>query len=228
MKNNRILISILLGIFLISCISAYSVALDFDMMIQEQNTCFNIPMSCDNCTYMNITILFQNGTLIIENQAMTNLSSEYYYNYTFCNTTILGDYMIITHYDEDGIYPYSETNFFQVTTNGNPLPSGAVIIFFNLLFIIIISGLLYLLLYTIFHFIALDFDAKDMIINLSSYFAVFTIYILGMEYLGNQFINDFLLTLIEIGAVTTFLLPIIAFIVCFMKQKMEFKKGDNY
>ena len=48
---------------------------------------------------------------------MTNLSSIYYYNYTFCNTSTLGKYFIITYYNED-VDLYSDTNFFEITQTG--------------------------------------------------------------------------------------------------------------
>jgi len=110
--------------FFISLVSASSIYFDFEFSVVEQNTCFNIPGSCDNCTYMNITILFPNGTVIVENQAMTNLSSTYYYNYTFCNTSTLGSYIYITHYDEDS-YLETDENFFEVTPSGRSCPCSA-------------------------------------------------------------------------------------------------------
>lgn len=94
-----------------------------------QGECFNINLPCNNCTYMNISISFPNGTTIVENEGMTNLSSSYFYNYTFCDTDILGYYSLITNYDEnydeDGLYLYSDTNFLQVTPNGlKPADTG--------------------------------------------------------------------------------------------------------
>jgi len=114
----KILLFLILGIFLINLVSASSIFIDFDLMEQEQNTCFNIPAICDNCTYMDITILYSDGTPLIEDQSMQNVSSSYYYNYTFCDTDTLGTYMIINHYEEDGAYPYTDTNFFKVTPTG--------------------------------------------------------------------------------------------------------------
>lgn len=117
MRKNIILF-IIIGVFFISLISAYSFNFweDFSI-VQKQNTCFNIPSTCDNCTYINITILLPNGTVIIDNQIMTNLSNSYYYNYTFCNTSILGKYFVITNYNED-IDLYSDFNFFEITQTG--------------------------------------------------------------------------------------------------------------
>ena len=90
-------------IILIPLMSA-SLYLELDWIKVEQGSCFNIFESCDNCSYINITVLFSNGTVIVANEAMTNLSSRYYYNYTFCDTNTLGVYPIIINYDEDGFY----------------------------------------------------------------------------------------------------------------------------
>jgi len=36
------------------------------------------------------------------------------------------------------------------------------------------------------------------------------------------------LMVIEIGAFTTIIMPIIAFVICFFKQRMDMKKEDSY
>lgn len=122
MKKKRMII---LGIFLILIpfISASSFYFNFEIVTIKQNTCFNFPTSCDNCTYMNITFLFPNGTIAIDNQEMTNLTSDYYYNYSFCNTSTLGTYIAIINYDEDGKY-YSDFDFFKVTPSGREAPNS--------------------------------------------------------------------------------------------------------
>lgn len=104
-------------------------------------------------------------------------------------------------------------------------PNGFVIIFFNFVFIFICFEMLGLLLWTLLHFIEINIDAKDLILNISSYFGVWAFYILGLEYLGNPFISDFTLFLIEVGAITTVLIPIIGFVVSYVKQNTT--KGDR-
>lgn len=114
-----------------------------------------------------------------------------------------------------------------ITYNGKIVPDGITLVFFLALFLVIVSGMLSLLLFTILHFINLDFSMKHLTINLSSYFGIFAFYILQKEYLGNKFVDDFLLFLIDVGAVTTVVLPIIAFFVVFIKERMENKKMDR-
>lgn len=102
-----------------------------------QGECFNIPLSCDNCTYMNITIAYPNGTIAVTNQAMDSIS-PYSYNYTFCDTNTLGNYMLITNYDDDGVYLSSETNFLQVTPNGESATEGKAVFYIGLLLVLVI------------------------------------------------------------------------------------------
>lgn len=104
-------------------------------------------------------------------------------------------------------------------------PNGFVIIFFSFIFIFICFEMLGLLLWTLLHFIEINIDAKDLILNVSSYFGVWAFYILGLEFLGNPFISDFTLFLIEVGAITTVLIPIIGFVISYIKQNTT--KGDK-
>jgi len=124
---------------------------------------------------------------------------------------------------------YNGTGFFtySVTTNGNELPTAGVIVLFTIIFLIIIGGLISLLMFTIFHMIQWDFDGKDLVYNVSLYLATFAAYILSKEYLGNAFINEILVWLISIGAVTTIILPIIAFIMSYIKGGLESNEPNN-
>jgi hypothetical protein len=60
LNKKKLILLIFFGIVLINCVNATTFYFGTDFLTQEQDTCFNIPMSCDNCTYMNITILFPN------------------------------------------------------------------------------------------------------------------------------------------------------------------------
>lgn len=141
MFNKKLMVLLITSVFIIVMINNVGATTlyfgDFSLT-QEQDTCFNIPMSCDNCTYMNITVLYPNGTAVIENQEMTNLSSDYFYNYTFCNTSTLGIYWVVVNYDDDGEYVYTDGDFFEVTPNGVNLTMGRSILYIGILFILFI------------------------------------------------------------------------------------------
>lgn len=133
----KIFLLMFMCMFLCSFVNATTIFFGGDYMIaQEQDTCFNIPLTCDNCTYMNITIAYPNGTVVIENQVMSSIGG-YVYNYTFCNTSTLGDYWIFSHYDEDGSYIYTDGNFFRVTPTGFNITFGGSVLYIGILFILL-------------------------------------------------------------------------------------------
>ena len=87
LKMNRILLTLILGLFLISFISAESIG------TFKQNQNVTLPQLCSTCTYINITsITYPNGSLIISNIAMTKDGSYFTYNLTNDYTTTLGTY----------------------------------------------------------------------------------------------------------------------------------------
>lgn len=94
----------------------------------KQGDCFNIPLGCDNCTWANVTITYQNGTIIIPNGEMSTING-FHYNYSFCNTTNLDQYWVTFHYD-DGVYPTTERDWFEVTKRGEFFNTGESILYF--------------------------------------------------------------------------------------------------
>jgi len=82
----------------------------------KQYNCITLPQTC-NCTWNNITtIMFSDKTYVTINEAMT--ADGTYFNYTFCNTTLIGDYIVNGVGDKDGATtPFNY--WFEVTTTGN-------------------------------------------------------------------------------------------------------------
>lgn len=111
----------------------------------------------------------------------------------------------------------------KVTLNHDGLPpkQAGVIIFFSMLFIAIVITMLSMLFNTIFRMIAWDFDAKDLIFNISGYFGIFVTYILSKHYLESDFINEFLVWFIGIGSFTMVILPLIAFFLSIVKGNLK-------
>ena len=97
--KNKILLSLIFSIFLISFASA---SIDF-LGEFTQNTCITIIQTCTTCTYNNFTsvVLPQNSTQLLGEIAMTKTGSTY--TYSFCNTSYLGEYIINGHGDDNGI-----------------------------------------------------------------------------------------------------------------------------
>jgi hypothetical protein len=93
----------------------------------KQNDCITLPQIC-NCSFSNITmVMYPNKSYVSINSAMTKDGT--YFNYTFCNTSILGQYFVNGVGDKDGIL--TPFNFwFEVTSTGAGLTTAEGIIYF--------------------------------------------------------------------------------------------------
>jgi hypothetical protein len=82
----------------------------------KQYDCITLPQTC-NCSYSNITtIMFPNKSYVTINEAMVKDGT--YFSYTFCNTSVIGEYIVNGVGDKDGITtPFNY--WFEVTTTGN-------------------------------------------------------------------------------------------------------------
>jgi hypothetical protein len=144
------------------------------------------------------------------NYAMTS-DGNGNYNYTYCNTLYLGQYIVTTCTDVDGVITCVNYDF-EVTENGKTNASGGIVIMFSILFLISIVLTGFMTLYAVGHLLSLDFDIVDLSIDWGIYFGIIALYFLETFYLGNSVIDRWLLLLIEIGGVVLILVPIIAFI----------------
>lgn len=87
---------IIIGLFLISLAGAESIG------TYKQSSCVSLPQTCGTCTYNNISsVMKPDSTLALSEVAMEKAGTNY--NYTFCNTTDLGSYLVNGYGDEDGI-----------------------------------------------------------------------------------------------------------------------------
>ena len=109
----KIIIFLILGIFLISFISAGESG---GLLVGKQDDCISIPQECSSCTYVNVTtITFPDLTQLSIQSIMTKNGNSY--NYSFCNTTQLGSYTYCMDGDIDGIST-SVCKDFQITQLG--------------------------------------------------------------------------------------------------------------
>lgn len=215
----RVILSILLLLLFINMVSPSQQTLG----TFEQGKCIDLIQVCGDCTYNNLSsITYPNATRIILDVEMEKRLAEYNYTYCFPNST--GTYSIngvgdLNHIDSAWAYDLT------LTVNGRSEPSDNVVLLFVILFLIILGTLLSLILYNILHLIQWDFDGKDLTYNITAYFLLFAIYILSLYYLGNEFINGVLLLIIVTGAFTNVILPIIAFVMSYIKGGLD---GVNY
>ena len=123
-----ILLTIIIGIFLISFTSAAISRLPEPV---KMNDCVRLPQTCPDCTYNNIsTILYPNLSIAVAGIGMSKNGTEY--NYTFCLTGELGEYIVNGYGDTGGTlttwnYP------FDVTRNGLPIPTAGESILYSIL-----------------------------------------------------------------------------------------------
>lgn len=121
------------------------------------NTCVNIPQTCNNCTYVNVTaITVQNSQTYYINKAMEKTGSHY--NYTFCNNTLLGTYIVETCGDPNGA-SYCPPPFSYIVNNMGES--------FNLFDVILVVT--FLTLAGIIFFIGNTFKPEQYIIKTSFY-----------------------------------------------------------
>lgn len=77
----------------------------------REGDCVNLVMTCDNCTYVNISRIISpiNSTVLLSDVAMTK--DDTVYNYTFCNANTSGQYNVYSFGDDDGTVTTSEDYF---------------------------------------------------------------------------------------------------------------------
>lgn len=93
----------------------------------KKDLCISLIQNCDNCTYVNVTsVLFPNGTLRYINTSMTENANDY--NYTFCDTSGLGEYTYTTCGNLDGLLTCESIKFY-ITPTGTSLSTGQSIIY---------------------------------------------------------------------------------------------------
>jgi len=139
----KILITMLITLFLIGIVTASSFG------IYKQNECVDLVITCDNCTYVNISsIEYPNSSKAVLNVITTN-DSGVSYNYTYCDTSELGQYNVRSFGDDDGIISSSE-DYFEITPTGHNLNTSKSIISLVGVGIMIIVFILFLTLATVF------------------------------------------------------------------------------
>lgn len=97
-----------------------------------QGQCINLAQTCSNCTYVNITKISivqpESRILLVGNFSMTRFDTTY--NYTFCDTSRLGEYVVDWKANLDGEVTTGNYNFFVTLTGTQPSTAQATIYFF--------------------------------------------------------------------------------------------------
>ena len=132
MKKSGYVIILLLFLMVIIMVNFSSSAGSIGLV--KQGNCINLYNYCPTCSYINLTaIKYPAGTMSYMNNGMTKTGTNY--NYTFCNTTSLGDYSYTTCGDKEGIQRCEDIAF-EVTPSGRGGNS-------NIAFVIILIVIIY-------------------------------------------------------------------------------------
>lgn len=127
---------ILLSLLLLTLVSAGT---EVDKEVVRQNRCIQLTQSCSNCSYMNITSIKVNGQVIfVGDTSMTANGGEY--NYSFCNTSVIGEYTWCYEGDVDGVTDTPGCLKFDVTPTGFIDTLGLYIIFLIIIGSICVLG----------------------------------------------------------------------------------------
>jgi len=107
--------------------------------IFKSNECINLKQLCSNCTYSNITsvTLPQDAGNALTNVEMTKDGNEY--EYSFCNTSRIGQYIVNGVSDVDGIDTAWAYDFYITTTGYQATTPQSIITFFGIFLLTIIS-----------------------------------------------------------------------------------------
>jgi len=128
----KILLTIMLGIFLISMASASLSSLG----TFKQNDCINISQTCATCTYVNISSVSSNtNSNLISNVEMIDFGSGEW-RYEFCNTSVAGRYDVKGIGDVSGV-DSSFAVYFDITYKGYTISSSQATLYAILLFVLI-------------------------------------------------------------------------------------------
>lgn len=140
----KIFMALVLSIFLINLVSA-SIS---NIGTFPRNSCIELPQTCTTCSWNNISKIFIEGVSINQTillQEISMIKSGITYNYTFCDTSRDGEYIVEGHGDLDGTDD-SWNYKFEITQTGFTLETSESILYIIILIITLILFLGFLFL----------------------------------------------------------------------------------
>lgn len=232
MDRNKLTLISLAIMFLIGILSFELVSAEVQTLSpQKAGTCIDLPQVCSSCTYVNISsIKYPNSSITILNQAMTK--NEVNYNYTICNVTDLGTYVVTTCGDIDGTFECAVYDF-EVTTDGTkPTDSQGT------MFIGILASILVLSFF--FGYLSFKFLEKENSYPIGLFFLLLAIMLsIYSIYLGVVYSRDYLsLTIsspqsvlfngILYSMIGMIFISLLFFVINVVKEIRERKSAMNY
>jgi len=131
----KIMMLFLLGIFLLTTVSAEVETVPFNETVSLRYTCTLNNAIPSASTEYNITISYPNGTSFIDNKATTPLGNGAFSYSTLFNPVGLYKVQMFCY---DDTYSYSSEGWYDVTPNGEQATVGTSILYIGLIFILVI------------------------------------------------------------------------------------------
>jgi len=191
MKTKKILLTLLIGMFLISLINLTSAQLYYKQSneLDLKVPCFYEDTRCSDTAECNISFLYPNSSFLVEEQPMTNLLNGYH-NYTLnkSQTSVLGEYSVSIYCIDNSGTGYS-TFTFEINPTGNEITVGQTIVSLGLIFVMmILSGL--------FTFFSFQFIRVKNLFSFGLLFMLLALFLsVYVLHLGYIFSRDILWTL---------------------------------
>jgi len=165
----------------------------------KNGECVTLIQTCGNCSYANIsTIIYPNSSIAFSNVEMTKDGT--YYNYSFCDTSSNGVYIVAGFGDPDATVE-TWTYDFQITPNGQVASVGSAILYIGLL-----AVLLFFLGLSIYSFVTFE-----NLLNRVGMFGLSYLLLIAITFIGWNMASDFLISspfLIEMMRILFFVLII--------------------
>ena len=227
------LVLFLLLLPLVSAADSQEVAIRFYAGSNQTNltikdTCSANGFPCDATFTCNVTVIKPNQNYLFQQQPMFKQGDIW--NYIQSNNSIL-PYDLGVY--EANVYCQNSTAagenrfHYEITLNGRSPPSSSVILGYTLIFIILISGLLFCFLYAIGGIVSLKVDVLDVALNVGFFFGFLAYKNFSAYYLGNALINMLTDLIMEIAIYTNVIFPIIGFIMTILLGPYLMKKYPN-
>jgi hypothetical protein len=180
--------------------------------------CINNGTRCSGSATCNITAIYPNSSVFIDNLAMSN-SGDGIFSYQLLDTetSILGEYQATVFCNDGSDNGYSTFQFY-ITGNGKAEPTGSIVVFFSAIFILLSIFLVFMLFYGIGHMKDFTYDLRILSLNLGGYFGLFAVFMLEKYYLGNIDMENLMTTFISVGAITNVFIPVIGFLISYFKN----------
>ena len=209
--KNKLLLTIILGMFLISFIGASQVSLG----TYAKGETIELVQICGTCTYNNITsIIYPNSSHSIVDDGMTQRGMEY--TYTFSNTGLVGTYLVNGVGDLDGTntaWAYE----FKITEGGKDVPTDNLLIFI-MLFTVAVFTLLTISFYKILKDLAqVNVNFFTVAFGLGSYGANLLYYYFLTNYAPFSFLLDLSFRGISALGITHLFTPLVGLIFSWIK-----------